>query len=119
MHFGFTKRIAINFFIHLIHILGKKKMTDPTSGYKGMSRRLFQYYSEMGKFPNDFPDADIIIQTLRNSFKLDEVPVIMRDRTEGVSMHSGLKPIYYMIKIILSILVVLLREKASRKGVRN
>lgn len=116
MNFGFTKKVAIVFFKNIIKFFGKKKLTDPTSGYKGMSRRLFTYYSGMGKFPNDFPDADVLIQTLRYGFKLDEIPVGMRDRTEGVSMHSGLKPIYYMIKVTLSILIVLLREKVERKG---
>jgi glycosyltransferase involved in cell wall biosynthesis len=116
MHFGFTKKLAIGFFTRMIHLLGKKKLTDPTSGYKGLSRRLFQYYSGMGKFPSDFPDADIIIQTLRYGFKLDEISVKMKDRTEGVSMHSGLKPIYYMIKVTLSIMIVILREKTIKRG---
>lgn len=116
MHFVFTKKIAVGFFITAIQLFGKKKLTDPTSGYKGMSRKLFTYYSEMGKFPNDFPDADIIIQTLRCGYRLDEISVMMRDRTEGESMHSGLKPIYYMIKVTLSILIVLLREKSLKKG---
>lgn len=117
MRFGFTKRVAVGFFISVIKLLGKKKLTDPTSGYKGMSRRLFTYYSTMGKFPYDFPDADIIIQTLRKGYRLDEISVVMRDRTDGVSMHSGLKPIYYMIKVTLSIFIVMLRElSAKREG---
>lgn len=117
MRFGFTKKVAVGFFKFFINYLGKKKLTDPTSGYKGMSRRLFSYYSGMGRFPYDFPDADVLIHTLRSGFKLDEIPVGMRDRTEGISMHSGLKPIYYMIKVTLSIMIVLLREKYSTRGV--
>ena len=116
MRFGLTKKIAINFFKFIIKLFGNKKLTDPTSGYKGMSRSLFENYSHMGKFPNDFPDADVLIQTLRAGYKLDEIPVGMRDRTDGVSMHSGLKPIYYMFKVTLSILIVLLRENHSKRG---
>jgi len=116
MRFGFTKKIAVGFFKYIIRVLGKKKLTDPTSGYKGMSRRLFSFYSRMGSFPNDFPDADVLIKTLRLGFKLDEVSVEMRDRTDGVSMHSGLKPIYYMIKVTLSIIIVMLREKVAKEG---
>ncbi len=116
MRFGFTKKIAVGFFKYIIRLLGKKKLTDPTSGYKGMSKRLFSYYSRMGRFPNDFPDADVLIKTLRFGFKLDEVPVGMRDRSDGVSMHSGLKPIYYMIKVSLSIIIGILREKIVKEG---
>lgn len=115
MAFGLTKRIAINFFKFLIYKLGKKKLTDPTSGYKGMSIRLFSHYAGMGNFPNDFPDADVLIETLRRGYELDEVPVVMRDRMEGESMHSGLKPIYYMLKVTLSIMIVLIRQKTFKE----
>lgn len=110
MTFDFTKKIAVGYFKLLIATLGKKKLTDPTSGYKGMSRRLFSRYAQKGNFPFDFPDADVLIDTLRRGYKLDEIPVAMKDRLEGESMHSGLKPIYYMFKVTLSIMVVMLKQ---------
>jgi len=41
------------------------------------------------------------------------VPAKMYARAEGKSMHSGLKPLYYMFKMLLSIFVTLLRKKTG------
>jgi hypothetical protein len=38
----------------------------------------------------------------------------MRARTAGTSMHSNLKAVYYVSKMMLSILMVLLRLKRFR-----
>ncbi len=113
---GFLKRSAINFFRTLISLFSGVKVTDPTSGLKGLSRNLFGYYSKMGSFPADFPDADVLIRTIRCGFKLKELPAEMNERTVGTSMHSGLKPIYYVLKVLLSIFMVLLREKSYKEG---
>ena len=74
-------------------------------------------------YPVDFPDADTILLLHFAGFRLAEVPVTMRERLSGESMHSSWKPIYYVFKMFLSILIVLLRQKthinAVRSGVRS
>ena len=35
-------------------------------------------------------------------FRIEEIPAIMYARVEGVSIHSGLKPVLYMINMCLS-----------------
>ena len=52
-------------------------------------------------------------------FRVSEIPVTMRERISGVSMHSGLKPIYYVLKMWLAIGIVLLRHgtRASARKV--
>ena len=61
-------------------------------------------------FPVDYPDADILILLHRSGYRVREVPVQMRMPT-GKSMHSGHHSIYYVYKMILSILVTLLRPR--------
>jgi hypothetical protein len=39
----------------------------------------------------------------------------MRDRVFGKSMHSGLKPILYIFKVLISIFIVALRGNSSRE----
>lgn len=113
---GFLKNAVLTFFKFMIFICSGVKVTDPTSGLKGLSSRLFKYYSKMGRFPADYPDADVLIKTLRFGFKLGEIPVEMNERLSGKSMHTGLKPLYYVMKVLLSILTVLLREKFYKEG---
>ena len=110
------KKIAISFFRTIIFRLTGMKITDPTSGFKGFSRKVFTFYSQQGQYPADFPDADILIHMLLNNFRIKEIPVTMREREFGESMHSGWKPFYYMTKIMLSILLVLLRHRLTKKG---
>lgn len=105
------KLAVIKMFCFLIRHLGRVRISDPTSGLKGLSKPVFNYFSGMGKYPVDFPDADILIQAVRLGFRVREVPADMRERASGKSMFSGLKPAYYIVKVLLSILIALLRHK--------
>jgi glycosyltransferase involved in cell wall biosynthesis len=113
---GILKQIVVNFMKLIIKISTGTKITDPTSGFKGLSKRTYNYYSLKENFPHDYPDADILIQMLRLKYRVREIPVNIRYRTQGKSMHSGLKPIVYLLKILLSIMVVLLRERLIKEG---
>lgn len=107
---GLLKKIVISFMVFLINIFTAYKITDPTSGFKALSKRTFSYFSKSGNFPSDYPDADIIIKMLRKKYKIVEIPINVRERNHGTSMHSGLKPIIYILKVLLSICIALLRE---------
>ncbi len=113
---GILKKIALSFFRMLIKLTTGNEIKDPTSGLKGLNHRTYKYYSTMGNYPGDYPDADIIIRMLRFKYRIKEIPAVMHYRENGESMHSGLKPIYYFIKVFLSIIIVVLREKFTEKG---
>lgn len=118
---GIGKMTAIRFFRLLIRMITGKSITDPTSGLRGLSMKVFRYFSYSDRFPSDYPDADILIQILLMGGRVMEVPVGNRNRTEGKSMHSGLRPMIYLVKVGLSILVVTMsyilygREKPFRE----
>lgn len=98
------------FFAFLASIITKHKVTDPTTGYQALNRRVIQFYcSEV--YPVDYPDADMIIMLDRSGFRVKEVPVIMYLNDTGQSMHGGLiRPIYYGMKMMMSITMTLLRD---------
>ncbi len=65
----------------------------------------------MDNYP-DYPDANLIIEMVMKGFALMEIPVSMKNRTEGVSMHSGiLKPVKYMILMLYSIFIIVLKQR--------
>jgi glycosyltransferase involved in cell wall biosynthesis len=110
---GIFKLTGIKLFRRIIKAITGERITDPTSGYQCMNRRVFQYFAA-DSFPCDYPDANIIIVLHRMGFKLAELPVTMMPNPEGRSMHRGVfKVSYYFFKVFLSILVVLLRRKSS------
>lgn len=108
---GIIKKLGMGFLKIFIRTLTKSRITDPTSGLKGLTNKIFKYYAYSETFSPDYPDADILIQVIRAGFLIGETPITVIERSQGESMHSGFKPIYYFIKFILNISVILLREK--------
>ncbi|MGD9577914.1 MAG: glycosyltransferase family 2 protein [Syntrophorhabdus sp.] len=104
-----ARKIGMKVFGAIATFLIGQKVTDPTSGYQAMENRVFSLLSG-DKFPIDYPDADVIIMLHRAHFRIKEIPVRMLPSPDDKSMHSGLKPIYYVFKMFLSILVTLLRK---------
>ena len=113
---GFAKKIAFKLFRTIIKIGTGRKFYDPTTGLQGLSRRAVLYYSKYNHFDDKYPDANMIMQMTLLGFNLVEIPAVMHVRTEGVSMHSGLKPFFYMFRMIVSILAVWFRIKVFKIG---
>lgn len=109
---SFCRRAGSIFFAKIISWLIHQKLTDPTSGYQAMKRPVLKLYIQ-DIFPHDYPDADVLLAMSRSGIKIKEVPVTMKNREEGQSMHSGLKPVYYVFKMVLSIFVTLLRKNQA------
>jgi glycosyltransferase involved in cell wall biosynthesis len=103
------RKLGMRFFRTITSVLIRQKVTDPTSGYQAMNRKVLEWVSS-DKFPFDYPDADVIIMLHRAGFRMKEVPVRMFESQNKKSMHSGWKPVYYIFKMLLSILVTLMRE---------
>lgn len=113
---SFFRNLGTNIFRFIIKATCKTEITDPTSGFQILNRKVYERYSKMSNYP-DYPDANLIIEMLYNGFKIKEVPVIMRERTIGISMHAGIfKPIKYMIKMFYSILIILIKYMGKREN---
>ena len=111
-----VRRLGQKSFGMLLSLITGYKITDPTSGFQCLTKRAFELFSR-GQFPHDFPDADVLLMAHYAGFRVREVPVIMQERSGGVSMHTGLKPIYYVIKMILSIGMVILSKRRWKQYV--
>jgi len=116
---GTTKLFAIRLFRGLIWAVTRTQLTDPTSGLRGLSANVFQYYSGFNRFPNDFPDADFLIDVLLQRFDVVEVAISNRHRNYGTSMHNGLKPIIYIFKVLLSISVIVMNHALFKRRISH
>ena len=108
------KKIAYRLFRWMIRVIAGKKISDPTTGLQGLNRKAVLYYSKYKHFDDKYPDANMIIQMLLLGFKVEEIPAVMHNRQTGVSMHSGLKPVIYMFRMVFSILAVTFRIKVLK-----
>lgn len=107
-----ARRAGMALFRGIVSLVTGMKVTDTTSGFQAFNSRVIRFFAT-DIFPVDYPDADMLIMLHRAGFTMTEVPVRMFENSEGKSMHSGLKPIYYMFKMLLSIGVTLMREKGT------
>ena len=109
-----TKKLAYALFRKMIKMTTGRQIYDPTTGLQGLSRKAFLYYSKYKHFDDKYPDANMIIQMLLLGFKVEEIPAVMHNRQTGVSMHSGLKPVIYMFRMVFSIIGVVFRVKVLK-----
>jgi glycosyltransferase involved in cell wall biosynthesis len=105
---SFLRRVGINYFSFLIKFLQNKRITDPTSGFRAANRKVIELFSN--RYPIDYPEPESIVSLLRNSYKIEEVPVVMNERLAGESSINALKSVYYMIKVSIAIIIDNLRK---------
>jgi len=106
---SFSRRIGINFFVHLINVLTGANITDPTSGFRAYGKKLINLFSEY--YPYDFPEPEAIVVTQQAGGKIVELPVVMRAREAGSSSIRYFKTLYYMMKVTLAILLHMIRQR--------
>lgn len=85
----------------LSRILGGPSCTDPTTGYRALSRRALEFLVAL-PLPEDYPDVDVLIAMHRAGLRLREIPISVASRAGGFSMHDGLRPLYYAYKVGLA-----------------
>ena len=106
-----ARKVGIALFSRIASLVTRQRITDPTSGFQTMRVDVARFFCS-DVYPNDYPDADILILLHRSGFAVREVPVQMRPST-NVSMHAGHKSIYYVYKMMLSIFVTMLRGRKA------
>ena len=111
---SFAKKMAFVLFRKMLYLATGRKIADPTTGLQGLSRKAVLYYSKYNHFDDKYPDTNMITQMLLLDFKVVEIPAVMHARTSGKSMHSGLKPIWYMMRMFYSVLAVIFRCKVLK-----
>jgi glycosyltransferase involved in cell wall biosynthesis len=103
-----SRRIGMRLFGAVASWAIGRMITDPTSGFRAMNRRAYRFFCGHA-YPQQYPDADVLIAAYRAGLRLVEVPVQMRPSTTGQTIHAGLRPLYYVYKMALSIFVTMFR----------
>lgn len=102
------RRVGIRFFTALIKLFTKATITDPTSGLRMVGKNVLQLFAT--DYPKDYPEPESVVAMLRKGMKIQEIPVIMKEREGGVSSISMKKSVYYMVKVSLAIIIERIRE---------
>lgn len=111
----FFRKLGAKIFAKMIKIFCHKKIVDPLSGFQCLNKKVIDVYSKKGNYP-EYPDANLIIDMLFKGYKITEVPVKMRLRKAGKSMHGGIiKPIKYMISMFYNITFIIIKNVGGKR----
>lgn len=98
-----ARRIGIVILSRVISMIVGYEVTDPTSGFRAVNRRVIQLFSS--DYPQDYPEPEAIVFLHRHGLHIGEVPVGMTARCTGESSITWSRSIYYMVKVLLAIFV--------------
>jgi glycosyltransferase involved in cell wall biosynthesis len=107
---SFARRLGTRTFAWIASRWTGVRITDPTSGFQGLSARAIHAVAHDG-FPEDYPDTDVLVQHVRCGMRVVEVPVSMHERRGGLSMHRGARIAYYGYKMLVTLLLLPVRRQ--------
>lgn len=104
---GFQSSVSRRFGIMFLSIWGKLltgvRLRDITSGYRAVGKSLIDIYAE--DYPFDYPEPEAMVIASIWGYRIEEVPVVMKERAGGNSSITFRKSVYYMIKVTLAMFI--------------
>ncbi|OMP66646.1 glycosyltransferase family 2 protein [Domibacillus epiphyticus] len=98
-----SRRFGILYFNYLLRLIARVNITDPTSGYRIVNRRVIEWFAQ--DYPVDYPEVEVIAKLARKGYTVEETKVEMNARQGGESSITALKSIYYMFKVTFFALI--------------
>ncbi|MBA7473767.1 Undecaprenyl-phosphate mannosyltransferase [subsurface metagenome] len=108
-----SRTLSIKLFSLIISAIIRQKITDATSGFQVVNRRVIEFLSRSYFF--DYSEVEAIVLLRKVGFKILEIPVSMEKRTQGSSSFTFVRAFYYIFTGVLLLLISLLREKTLRR----
>ena len=105
---SFTRMTGIKVLSSWIRILTGLKITDCTSGFRAVNRKVILAYAHW--YPEDYPEPEVVLLLHRSNFKVVEIPVRMRRRMYGKSSISLLRGLYYVLKVSVCLFLDMIRQ---------
>jgi glycosyltransferase involved in cell wall biosynthesis len=106
-----SRRLGIRIFAGVLSIITRRRVTDPTSGFRMTDRHGIELFAR--DYPHDYPEVEAVLMVHSHRLASCELPVRMRPRRNGASSINSTQSVYYMIKVLLAIFVGMLRSRPS------
>jgi glycosyltransferase involved in cell wall biosynthesis len=106
-----TRRIGIRLFGAILSAVTRRRVTDPTSGFRMADRRGIELFAR--DYPHDYPEVEAVLLVHAHRLTAAEVPVRMRPRQAGVSSINATRSVLYMVKVLLAVFVGMLRARPA------
>jgi len=106
------RRAGTALFSKILSLILRQKITDATSGFRAMNRKLIEQFAD--EYPRDYPEVEALLLVHMARYRIMEIPVEMRPRAGGRSSINFFRSVYYMVKVLLALAVVASRRHAPR-----
>ena len=111
----FMRRLGSSIISFFINICCRKKITDPTSGFRAINKKVIEEFAK--EYPKEYPEPESTVSLLVNKYTIKEVPVSMNKRAGGTSSIRLWKSVDYMLKVVLAIIIdsISFRKRGGKK----
>ena len=107
----FLRRIGIRVFAGIVSAVVGQPLTDTSSSFRAFGRRAIAYFAL--DYPHGFVETvEATAIAARCGLRLQEVPVVMRQRLMGQSSLTLPLSVYYSIKVLVALFVGIFRRSA-------
>src|SRR5687768_14681532 len=105
------RRLGNLIFAVVMSTITRRKVTDPTSGFRMTNRRGIELFAR--DYPHDYPEVEAILMMHAHRLRMSEVPVRMSERLGGRSSITNPLSAYYMVTVLLAVVVGLFRGRPA------
>lgn len=109
----FMRRLGSNIISLFIKMCTKKKITDPTSGFRAVDKSIIEEFAK--EYPTEYPEPESTVCMLCKNYKVLEIPVSMNERQGGTSSIRLWKSADYMIKVCLAIILDSMKKEKKKE----
>jgi glycosyltransferase involved in cell wall biosynthesis len=104
-----SRRFGIRIFAWVVSLVTRQRITDSSSSFRALNRRALALFS--ADYPHGFLETvEATVLAARSGLRLTEVPVTMRERTEGRSTLTFARSLWYAAKVLVAVFVSLFRR---------
>jgi glycosyltransferase involved in cell wall biosynthesis len=103
-----SRSVGIGILSRLIRLLTGFPVTDCTSGFRVINRRVIQAFAHW--YPDDYPEPEVILLLHRGGFKITELGVKMRQRRAGMTSIPLMRGLFYVLKVTTALLLDMARN---------
>ena len=108
------RRLGIRWISAMLVVLSKRRITDPTSGFRAANARVIALFAR--RYPHDYPEPESTLWLLGDGYRVMETATTMRARVHGRSSIGALKSVHYMFKVTMALLIARFGRKRGRRG---
>lgn len=112
-----ARRTGIRILGAMIRLLTGQHITDCTSGFRAVNRRVIHAYAHW--YPDDYPEPQVVPLLHRIGCRIVEMPVQMNERTAGRSSISLLWGVFYVIKVVAALWLDTIRNPWPKDKVNS